>query len=147
MAPIPNPPRTVRRLLAALAGLALTATAAHAELAISKAWAPPEAKSGVNVPMYMSFTNTGAADALLRVRCPVATFPEKRTIDLGEGAPSAREVKAIPIPAGQTVLTADSSYIVLLQTTQPFASGETFSCKLAFQSGESHEVEVTVKAP
>jgi copper(I)-binding protein len=147
MAQIQTRTRPVRLLLAALAGLALTATAAHAELAISNAWAPPEAKTGVNVPMYMSFKNTGAADALLRVRCPVANFTEKRTIDLGEGAPSAREVKAIPIPAGQTVLTAESSFIVLLQTTQPFAGGETFSCKLAFQSGESREVEVTVKSP
>ncbi len=147
MAPIQTRTHPVRLLLAALAGLALTATAARAELAISNAWAPPEAKTGANVPMYLSVTNPGAADALLRVRCPVANFTEKRTIDLGEGAPSAREVKAIPIPSGQTVLTADSSFIVLLQTTQPFAGGETFSCKLAFQSGESHEVEVTVKSP
>ncbi len=137
-------------LLAALAGLAGTATAARADgaaLAISNAWAPAEAKSGANVPLFMSFSNQGGADALLRVRCPVANFTEKRTIDLGEGAPSSREVKTIPIPSGQTVLKADGSYVLLLQTTQPLASGETFSCKLAFQSGESREVEVTVKSP
>jgi copper(I)-binding protein len=135
---------------AALAALVLANTAARADsaqLAVSNAWSPPQAKTGADVPLYMNIANSGAADALLRVRCPVANFTEKRTIDLGEGAPSSREVKAIPIPAGQTMLRADGSYVLLLQVTQPLAPGETFSCKLAFQSGESREVEVTVKSP
>ena len=56
-------------------------------------------------------------------------FSEKRATDFGEGAPAAREVKAIPVPAGGSVTLAPGGYhVMLLQTTRRLGQGETFSC-------------------
>lgn len=140
---------------AALAALSLTASvmagasAARAEsgpLSVSDAWVPAAAASGATVPLYMTVTNTGAADALLRIRCPVANFTDKRVMDVGEGGVSAREVKALPLPVGKTDLKADGAFVQLLQTTQPLAAGDHFDCHLSFKSGTSLDVPVTVRA-
>lgn len=92
--------------------------------------------------------NRGEADDLLRVRCPdAAHFSEKRATDLGEGTPVAREVKAIPVPAGGSVTLAPGGYhVMLLQTTRRLGQGETFSCSLVFRNGGRHDVAVTVAA-
>ena len=140
---------------AALAAVLVTAaavaagTAARADtapLGVTDAWTPAAAASGATVPLYMTVTNTGAADALLRIRCPVANFTDKRVMDVGEGGLSAREVKALPLPTGKTVLKAGGAFVQLLQTTQPLAAGDHFDCHLSFKSGTSLDVPVTVRA-
>jgi len=71
------------------------------------------------------------------------------TVDSGgEGSPSTREVKSIPIPAGQTVtLKPDGYHIVLLHTTQPLQPGEIVGCTIAFQKSGERLIEVTVAPP
>ena len=82
------------------------------------------------------------------MRCPVSQFTEKRTTDIGEGLPSAREVKSIGVPAGrETQLAPRGSYIMLLQLSEPLAAGRSFDCSVSFAHAGAQQVTVTVRPP
>jgi copper(I)-binding protein len=67
-------------------------------------------------------------------------------VDRGEGAPAMRSVSSIPIAAGSTtVLKPDGYHIMLLQTRQPLAAGDRFTCAIAFQKAGTIETEVSVR--
>jgi len=129
--------------------LALTGSQALADptmFAVSDAWSPP-AEKGSDLPVYMTVTNPGEADDIVRSLCStVAHFTEKRTTDYGEGAPSAREVKSIPIKASDTtVLKPGGSYVALLKIINPVKSGDTFDCDIVFRRAGSVNVRVKVQ--
>jgi periplasmic copper chaperone A len=113
---------------------------------ISQAWVPPADHTGGDLPLSMTIKNEAdTADALVRVRCPVANFSEKHIVDRGEGAPAMRVIPAIPIAANSTiVLKPDGYHVMLLQTRQALNDGETFTCALVFQKAGTIETEVRV---
>jgi len=85
------------------------------------------------------------ADALLRVRCPVANFSVKHAVDRGEGSPAMREIPSIPISANSTtVLKPDAYHVMLVQARQALAAGEAFNCSIVFQKAGTIETEVKV---
>jgi copper(I)-binding protein len=131
------------------AELTILAQAAPAGLELSGAWVPATDEKGADVPLYLTIANHAEQpDTLMRVRCPVAQFTEKRTVDRGEGGAAGREVRTIPVPVHDTLaLDAEGFHIVLLQTTQPLLVGNTFTCSLAFQQAGAQELDVVVKAP
>jgi copper(I)-binding protein len=135
-------------LVAALPSAQALAADPSPGLELSGAWTPAVTETGTETPLYLTIANRASEpEELLRVRCPVAHFSEKRTTDKGEGAPSAREVKTIPIPANETVTLAPGGlHVMLLETTQVLKQGDTFSCTLAFRKAGSRQVEVTVAA-
>jgi periplasmic copper chaperone A len=150
-------PISRQRRTATLAGAVLLATglgmqtnllfAAAAEaVKISQAWVPPTDHTGGDLPLSMTIKNEAdTADALVRVRCPVANFSEKHIVDRGEGAPAMRAIPAIPIGANSTiVLKPDAYHVMLLQTRQALTEGETFTCALVFQKAGTIETEVRV---
>ncbi|MBV8455785.1 MAG: copper chaperone PCu(A)C, partial [Acetobacteraceae bacterium] len=56
-----------------------------------------------------------------------------------------REVRAIPIPPGQTVTLAPGGYhVMLLHIKQPLAAGDTFACSVIFQKAGEKPIEVKV---
>jgi copper(I)-binding protein len=112
---------------------------------ISSAWVAAEQVGG-NVALSMTIKNEAdVADALLRVRCPVANFSEKHTVDRGEGSPAMRAIPSIPIAASSTtVLKPDAYHVMLLQTRQTLAAGEAFNCAIVFQKAGTIETEVKV---
>lgn len=116
-------------------------------LKVSNAWTLPADSEGGDLPLLMTITNdTDSADALVRVRCPVANFAEKHTVDRGEGAPAMRTISAIPIAAKSTVeLKKDGYHVMLLQVRQILAPGATFNCSIVFQKAGTIETEVHVK--
>lgn len=117
---------------------------------ISRAWAPAPAKEGGDTPLYMTIANNGdVPDNLIRAKCPFAQFTEKVTVDSGgEGSPSTREVKAIPIPARKAVVLKPGAWhIVLLQTTQPLHAGQILGCTITFQKAGQRLVEVAIAPP
>jgi copper(I)-binding protein len=115
-------------------------------LQVSNAWVPVSDTQGVDVPLLMTIKNQSTeADALLRVSCPAANFSEKHTVDRGEGAPAMRAIKSIPVPAaGEITLKPEAYHVMLLQTRQVLAEGDTFSCSLVFQKAGKLETEVHV---
>lgn len=128
-------------------GLGLIPAVAAAEgVQVTNARVPASEQVGVDLPFLMTIKNdAGEADAILRVRCPIANFSEKHTVDRGEGAPAMRAVNSIPIPAGKTTeLKRDGHHIMLLQTRQKLADGETFTCAVVFQKAGTKETEVQV---
>ncbi len=116
-------------------------------LRIVDAWVPATDRIGSDVPLLLTIRNEAdAADALLRVRCPVANFSERHTVDRGEGAPAMRMIPQIPLAAGSTtVLKPDGYHVMLLQTRQPLVTGERFTCSIAFQKAGTIETEVNVR--
>jgi periplasmic copper chaperone A len=150
-------PISCRGKAAAFAGAGLAAAAlgmqtdllfgATAEaVKISQAWVPPAEPAGGDVPLLMTIKNEAdVADTLVRVGCPVANFTEKHIVDRGEGAPAMRAIPAIPIAANSTiVLKPDGYHVMLLQTRQALAEGETFTCAVVFQKAGTIETEVRV---
>jgi periplasmic copper chaperone A len=116
-------------------------------LKIVDAWVPATEKVGADVPLLLTIQNEAdAADALLRVNCPVANFSERHTVDRGEGAPAMRMIPSIPLAGGSTtVLKPDGYHVMLLQTRQPLTAGERFTCSIAFQKAGTIETEVNVR--
>ena len=138
--------------LGLVAGVALTPgfVAAGDALQVTNARVPASDEIGIDLPLLMTIRNDAAvADAILRVRCPFANFSVKHTVDRGEGAPAMREVKSIPVPENKTIeLRPDGYHVMLLQTRQKLADGETFTCAVVFQKAGTRETEVQIsRAP
>jgi copper(I)-binding protein len=143
------PMRREALMIAAMSLLASgwIAHSGEAALEVGEAWVPVTDKVGSDIPLLLTVHNgADAGDALLRVRCPVANFSERHTTDRGEGAPAMRTIRSIPIAAGgATVLKPDGYHIMLLQTRQPLAAGDRFTCSIDFQKAGTIEAEVSVK--
>ena len=138
------------RVLVALIAMAIGAVAygGEAALKVVDAWVPATEKIGADAPLLLTVNNeAGPEDTLMRVRCPVANFSEKHTVDRGEGAPAMRSVRSIPIAASTTtVLKPDGYHIMLLQTRRPLAIGDKFTCVIDFQKAGTIETEVNVRS-
>jgi periplasmic copper chaperone A len=147
-----QPDRSRFLALGLVAGLGLMPgyAAAGEALQVTSAWVPASDEIGIDLPLLMTIRNDAAvADAILRVRCPFANFSVKHTVDRGEGAPAMREVKSIPVPENRTIeLKPDGYHVMLLQTRQKLADGETFTCAVVFQKAGTRETEVQIsRAP
>ena len=107
---------------------------------------PATGKVGADAPLLLTARNEAdAPDALLRVRCPVANFSERHTVDRGEVAPAMRMIPSIPLAGGSTtVLKPDGYHVMLLETRQPFG-GERVTWSIAFQKAGTIETEVNVR--
>lgn len=127
-------------------GVAGSAVASES-LQIVDARVPAADKEGGDLPLTMTIKNEAdSADALLRVRCPVANFSERHIVDRGEGAPAMRSIPNIPVPAKATLeLKRDGYHVMLLQLRQALAPGETFKCAIVFQKAGTIETEVQVQ--
>ena len=138
----------MRSSVAAALLVLAAASAAHAAdpaVTIKAAWAPA-ADKGADTNLYMTIENHGAEDAITRVRCEAANFTELRIVDRGEGFPSARGVKTIPIAAqGETALSNEGFNVRLLQLTGPLQPGDAFDCSLRLRGGAQPKVAVTVR--
>jgi len=135
-------------VVAAGVGLAPVSAAAGDTLQVTNARVPASDRVGTDLPLLMTIRNDGAeADAISRVRCPIANFSEKHTVDRGEGGLAMRAVKSIPIPENKTVeLTRDGYHVMLLQTRQKLVDGEKFTCAVVFQNAGTKETEVLVSS-
>ena len=144
--------RNICGIAAGMLGLAAMIAAspvkADEAIKISDAWVYAADQVGGNVTLSMTITNEAdAADALMRVRCPVANFSEKHVVDRGEGAPAMRAIPSIPIAAGTaTILKPDAYHVMLLQTRQALVTDQSFNCSIIFQKAGTIETEVKVRA-
>ena len=131
----------------ALLGFGWICDARAETLIVSGAWVPVADAVGRDIPLLATIKNeANVPDALMRVRCPVANFSEKHTVDRGEGAPAMRAIGSIPIPAsGSIVLKPTEYHVMLLQTRQSLAVGDRFTCTLIFQKAGAIETEVEVR--
>ena len=133
-------------MLASLAVLCAAGEPPADAIEVRAAWTPPLARTGGDTPLFMTIVSRAEApDSIVRARCDIADFTEKHAVDRGEGGLSMREVRAIPIPPGQTVTLAPGGYhVMLLHTKQPLAAGDTFGCSVIFQKAGEKRIEVKV---
>ncbi|WP_035648098.1 copper chaperone PCu(A)C [Bradyrhizobium sp. ORS 285] len=143
--------RVLRSVSAAFAALIVATTCQIAKagegLTLSDAWVPAAPEVGRDIPLSLTIKNdTSAPEALMRVRCPIANFSERHTVDRGEGAPAMRSIPNIPISAGSTLVLLPTAYhVMLLQTREPLEPGKRFTCTIVFQKAGSIETEVEVR--
>lgn len=125
------------------------AIAQSENISVSDGWVPAIDQVGGDVPLLMTVRNNASSpDALMRVRCPVANFSERHTVDRGEGAPAMRSIPSIPVAAGSTVvLKPNEFHFMLIQTIQPLHVGDRFKCSVAFQKAGTLETDVEVRKP
>lgn len=130
-----------------LVGLMSQVALAGEGLSLSDAWVPAAPEVGRDIPLLITIKNeTSSAEALMRVRCPIANFSERHTVDRGEGAPAMRSIPNIPIAAGSTLVLLPTAYhVMLLQTREPLEPGKRFTCTIVFQKAGSIETEVEVR--
>jgi copper(I)-binding protein len=134
-------------LAATCLGLRPNSASGSEAVQVFEAWVPAASRVGIDVPLLMTIKNgSDDADSLLRVRCPIANFAEKHTVDRGEGSPAMRAISSIPVaPRTVVVLKPDQYHLMLVQTRQPLVAGETFNCSVVFQKAGTVETEVHIK--
>jgi periplasmic copper chaperone A len=144
--PLAPSPKAANRVLHLGAAIISAHSAGGEAVKISDAWVHAATQVGGDVALSMTIKNEAdVADALLRVRCPVANFSEKHTVDRGEGSPAMHAIPSIPIAAGSTtVLKPDAYHVMLLQTRHTLCAGEAFNCSIVFQKAGTIDTEVKV---
>jgi copper(I)-binding protein len=144
--PLTPSPKAANRVLHLGAAIISAHSAGGEAVKISDAWVHAATQVGGDVALSMTIKNEAdVADALLRVRCPVANFSEKHTVDRGEGSPAMHAIHSIPIAAGSTtVLKPDAYHVMLLQTRHTLCAGEAFNCSIVFQKAGTIDTEVKV---
>jgi periplasmic copper chaperone A len=139
--------RLVLAAIPLLAVLGSPALADPADIAVSDAWSratPPGAKTGV---IYLTVTDTGAADSLTAVATPVAEMAmlhESKTVN---GVSQMRPVEAAPISAEAPLKLAPGGYHIMLEgLKQPLEAGDSFPVTLTFAQAGAVTATVEVRS-
>jgi copper(I)-binding protein len=113
-------------------------------LAVSDAWARPQADTAANSAAYLTITNpTDQDDALLSATCPTAMVELHQTTTDASGMTGMSPVDKIAVPAGGTVtLKPGGFHLMLMSLTKPLAVGDKVELNLVFE----HAGKVTVQA-
>lgn len=126
----------------------LTSCAADAEgLKVSDAWAratPP----GVQVAgVFLTISNAGAADKLLKVSTPLSDRAEiHETSHVGDQM-QMRQVEVLEVPkGGRVVFQPGGLHLMLMDIKSPLLEGETLSLTLTFERAGAIEVQASVSA-
>lgn len=142
-----------RPWIAALAGLALAATAQAASprlesLEVIQAWSRPAA-AGTNGAGFMTVTNHGkVADTLTSVESPAAERVEMHRTSMAGGIMSMKRLDAgLPLAPGESVSFAPGGYhLMLVRLIKPLKTGDTVPATLIFASGARLKVAFPVRA-
>lgn len=133
----------MRRLVAALALIALPASA---QVSVERPWSratPPGAKIGVG---FLQLRNAGAAP----VRVVGASSPVARRVEMHvtmrEGdVMKMRQVRSFEVPPGGTFeLKPGGAHLMLVDLKRPLAKGERVPLTLELEKGGTLQVELRV---
>lgn len=145
-----------RRVLAVLAVLPVllpgTAPAlaqkapSGAGVAVRDAWARPTIGASHEGVVYLTVTDHGAADRLLGASTPVAGQATLHETRAQGGVMRMRDVAALPVPAGGTlVLRPGGDHVMLTDMRRHLAAGDTFPLTLRFAKAGAVTTTVTVR--
>jgi periplasmic copper chaperone A len=146
----------MKRLLAAVAGLALVAgmpAAASATDADSITVVAPVVRlappSALATGAFMVLRNSSDKDIkLVKASSPVAKVAELHTHINDGGIMKMRPVPAIDIKAkGEAVLKPGGLHVMLINLNQPLKEGDKVAITLGFEDGSSKEIEAPVVKP
>ncbi|MEZ5837006.1 MAG: copper chaperone PCu(A)C [Geminicoccaceae bacterium] len=116
------------------------------DLAISAPWSRQTAKSARNGAAFMAITNNGSEpDRLVSASSDVAGRVELHTHAMDNGVMKMRQIEAIDVPAGETVMLQPGSlHIMLIDLHQPLTEGENFEIEMTFEKAGNVETSVPV---
>lgn len=129
-------------LAAAIVAVPLAAFAQKVGPQVDHAWSRA-AMAGHEGVVYLTITDTGAADTVTGVASPVAGMAEVHQSINDNGVMKMRPVAALPVAPGQPVTLAPGGYhIMLMDLKQPLKEGDSFPITLSF--AKAGQVTATV---
>ena len=127
----------MRHLLALflLLGAALPVRAAEDSIHVEHAWSRAAAAGRVGV-LYLTVTDTGAADRLVGVDTEIADKAELHESLSENGVMKMRPVQSVPVKPGEpTVLKPGGYHVMLMGLRRELRDGDSFPVTLHFASG------------
>lgn len=136
-------------LAAALFLMTLAQNAGAAGLTADNAWARASMGAGTTGAVFLELHNTGGEPLrIVSAATPLAEKAELHTHIMNEGVMQMRQVEALDVPAGGTVvLQPGGDHVMLFGMKRLLKEGETFELMLTSDSGEEVTIPVTVLSP
>ena len=130
----------------ALVALAPAAWADQSGIKVLNAWSRA-ALAGHNGAVYLTITNTEAADRVTAASTPVAQTAEVHESVSENGVMKMRPVTALPVAPGKPVTLSPGGYhVMLMDLKQPLTTGESFPLTLTFEHAAPITVTVQVES-
>lgn len=139
---------SLTRLFAAAFLCAATgAFAQHAPLQVTGAWARATVAGQGGTGAFMTL-QSGQDLQLVGASSPAAGVAQVHEMKLDGDTMRMRQVKALPLPAHQSVaLTPSGHHIMLMDLKQPLAAGSTIQIELKLQDAAGKPLTQTVDVP
>ena len=135
------------RLLPLSAFLLLIAAGDAPSPQIDHPWARASAGNARNGAAFLTITNQGPPDRLMRVSSPVADVAELHESVDDNGVMKMRPVAAITLEQGKPVTLAPGArHVMLMGLKAPLKQGDAFPLTLTFEHGPPVTVTVRVEA-
>jgi copper(I)-binding protein len=132
-------------LLAAALLSAAPADTQPQPIEVQNAWARATAAGAKAAGIFVTITDTSAADRLLGASTPVAAMAEVHETINDNGVMRMRPIPALPLQPGQPVVLKPGGYhIMLMGLRQQLKDGETFPVTLNFEKAGSITTTVHV---
>lgn len=97
---------------------------------------------------YLTLDNQGAADRLLSATSPAAGVVEIHSMRMDGNVMKMRQLDALDLPSGKTVLLAPGGYHLMLTGLKaPLKAGDKFPLTLKFEKAGEVVVTVNVEEP
>lgn len=128
-----------------LFGWPLLAMADEGGIRVDNAWSRA-AISGHNGAVYLTITDTGAADRLKAISTPVARQAEVHESFTDNGVMKMRPAPLLAIVPGKPLTLAPGGYhVMLLGLNKSLAKGDNFPITLTFENAPPVTVQVRVE--
>ena len=136
-------------MAAGFLSLAMTIPALAADpagITVTGAWSRVTPIATIPAVIYLTVTDSGAADSLIAAETPIAQSASLHLSHLVNGLMVMDPVATLPVSAAQPLsLSPDGYHIMLDGLTHPLAVGETFPLTLTFTHAGKITVTVTVQ--
>lgn len=140
--------RLVRTILAvAQLGILLPLTAL-AQVKVNDAWVRATVPQQQSTGAFMKLTGARHDLKLVEVRCPLAGVAEVHEMKLVDDVMRMRAMKALELPAGQTVeLKPGGSHLMLMALNQQVKEGSTVPITMVFEDAGGKRETIEIIAP
>lgn len=133
-----------RALLLFAVLLPAAALAQSGPITVERAWSRATPQGGTGA-LFMTVTDSGAADRLLRVSTPIAERAELHGSTNDNGVMKMRPVETLPVSPGKPLVLAPGGYhVMLMGLKQALREGDSFPVTLAFEHAGTVATEATV---
>ncbi|MEY8876539.1 MAG: copper chaperone PCu(A)C [Leptothrix sp. (in: b-proteobacteria)] len=136
---------TLRPLI--LAAALACCGAAHADVTVKDAWVRATVAAQKTTGAFMQL-NATSATRLIEVRSPAAARVEIHEMAMDGDTMTMRAVKAVDLPAGQTVeLKPGGFHIMMMGLKQGLKAGDSVPVTLVLEGADKKRETVEIQAP